>query len=152
MNEVPWNASDDRPLAKELFANLQGELAGLEGLLNECNDVGTYEDGVYRFYHQSFKVFGLQLSTLKIVEALQALLPTVPMNTWFLEIVRQGTGKEFEREDNKNWLAVTRPIVEAFLHARFFLEMAVKYGKELEFPPRMLPRGWAAFLYLYNLR
>ena len=31
-------------------------------------------------------------------------------------------------------------MIEAFFHARFFLEMAVKYGKELEFPPQMLPR------------
>ena len=43
-------------------------------------------------------------------------------------------------------------MIEAFFHARFFLEMAVKYGKELEFPPQMLPSGWAAFLYLFNLR
>jgi hypothetical protein len=30
--------------------------------------------------------------------------------------------------------------------------MAVRYGKELTEPPLMLPSGWAAFLYLYNLR
>ena len=150
--ELPWNQADGRPKVKELLANLQRELAGLEILLGECNDIWTYEDRVYRFYHQSFKVFGLQSTTSKVVEALQALLPETPMNEWFLEIVRQGTGKEFKREDNENWLAITRPIIEAFFHARFFLEMAVKYGRELEFPPRMLPSGWAALLYLYNLR
>ena len=32
------------------------------------------------------------------------------------------------------------------------LEMAVRYGTELKAPPRMLPSGWAAFLYLYELR
>jgi hypothetical protein len=32
------------------------------------------------------------------------------------------------------------------------LEMAVKYGKELERPPNFLPSGWAALLYLYDLR
>jgi hypothetical protein len=31
-------------------------------------------------------------------------------------------------------------------------EMAVKYRKELERPPNCLPGGWAAFLYLYDLR
>jgi hypothetical protein len=50
------------------------------------------------------------------------------------------------------WLETTRPIVEAFFHARYFLEMAVRYGKKLKMPPAMLPSGWAAFLYLYNLR
>jgi len=32
------------------------------------------------------------------------------------------------------------------------IEMAVKYGNELKYPPNMLPSGWASFLYLYNLR
>jgi hypothetical protein len=30
--------------------------------------------------------------------------------------------------------------------------MAVKYGWESEYPPRVMPSGWAALLYLYNLR
>ena len=68
-----------------------------------------------------------------------------------MHIVREGTGKTFTEEDNKNWLAVTRPIAEAFFHARYFLEMAIKYGKELEFPPQQLPSGWAALLYLTTL-
>ena len=29
-----------------------------------------------------------------------------------------------------------------------FLEMAVKYGRELEHPPHVMPSGWAMFLYL----
>jgi hypothetical protein len=47
---------------------------------------------------------------------------------------------------------VTRPFVEAFFHARYFLAMAVKYGRELEFPPALMPSGWAAVLYLFDLR
>jgi hypothetical protein len=66
--------------------------------------------------------------------------------------VSQGTGKKFVLDHNNRWLKVTRPIVEAFFHARYMLEMAVKYGKELERPPNCLPSGWAAFLYLYDLR
>ncbi len=46
----------------------------------------------------------------------------------------------------------TRPFLEAFFHAKFFLEMAVKYGRKLEEVPEMLPSDWAAFLYFYNLR
>ena len=67
-------------------------------------------------------------------------------------IVQDGTGKSFESEHNQRWLEVTRPIVEAFFHARYFLEMAVRYGKALQAPPNALPSGWAAFLYLYDLR
>ena len=49
-------------------------------------------------------------------------------------------------------LAVTRPILEAFFHARYFLEMVCKYGRKLKAPPQVLPSGWAAVLYLYQLR
>jgi hypothetical protein len=71
--------------------------------------------------------------------------------TWFLQIVGEGTGKEFQPEHNTRWLEVTRPIVEAFFHARYFLEMACRYRE----PPgkdQPLPSGWAVLLYLYNLR
>jgi hypothetical protein len=143
---------DDRPLVKNLFKNLKAELPVLEKLLEDCSGPWGYEDPIYRFYHQSYKVYHLQGQTKEIVSKLQALLPGVPLNKWFMQIIKEGTGKSFTGEDNRNWLAVTRPIVEAFFHARYFLEMAVKYGKELGSPPRLLPSGWAAFLYLYNLR
>jgi hypothetical protein len=87
-----------------------------------------------------------------IVNRLRALSPERELNEWFQQILAKGTGKTFAMEDNKNWLDVTRPILEAFFHARYFLEMAVKYGRELEYPPRVMPSGWAALLYLYNLR
>lgn len=53
--------------------------------------------------------------------------------------------------DNNHWSLVTRPIVEAFFHARFFLEMAVRYAP-IDAPPRPMPSGYAALLYLYQLR
>lgn len=143
---------DDRPEARELLENLQAQLSALEALLAQCNNHWGYEDPIYRFYHHSFKVYGLQDQTLKIVKALQALAPQLALNEQFMRIVAGGTGKIFKPEDNRNWETVTRPILEAFFHARFFLEMAVKYGKELKAPPQSLPSGWAAVLYLYNLR
>ena len=146
------NALDDRKEVHELFKNLQASLPAFEELLAKCGGHWGCEDSVYRFYHQSLKVYNLQDLTLEIVERLQALAPGRPLNDWFMQIVKEGMGKTFKKEDNENWLAVTRPIVEAFFHARYFLEMAVKYGKELESPPRMMPSGWAALLYLYNLR
>jgi hypothetical protein len=143
---------DNRPLARELFSNLKDNLPELEKLFEDCPGPWGYEDLIYRFYHQSFKVYNLQKQTVKIVSDLQALLPGATLNDWFSQIIKEGTGKTFASEDNENWVAVTRPIIEAFFHARYFLEMAVKYGRELDFPPRFLPSGWAAFLYLYNLR
>jgi len=151
-NELPTCDSDDRPLVKDLFKNLKAELSNLEILLENCSGPWGYEDRIYRFYHQSFKVFNLQTRTMEIVSKLQGLLPGVTLNDWFMQIINEGTGKTFVPEDNQNWLAVTRPIIEALFHARYFLEMAVKYGHELDFPPRLLPSGWASFLYLYNLR
>ena len=146
------NDLDDRKEVTALFTQLQKNLPALEELLRKCTDHWGYEDPIYRFYHQSFKVYYLQHQTLEIVKALQSLAPQLRLNEWFMRIVEEGTGKIFKPEDNKNWLSVTRPILEAFFHARYFLEMAVKYGKELKAPPRMLPSGWAALLYLYNLR
>lgn len=143
---------DDRPEVRELFQNLQAQLPALENLLAQCSNHWGYEDPIYRYYHHSFKVYTLQEQTLQIVQALQALAPQLQLNEQFTQIVKAGTGKVFKNEDNRNWDSITRPILEAFFHARFFLEMAVKYGKELKTPPNTLPSGWAAFLYLYNLR
>ena len=38
------------------------------------------------------------------------------------------------------------------LHAKYFLEMMVRYAKELDTAPSVLPTGWAAILCLYNQR
>jgi len=145
-------AIDDRPEVQRLFENLKSSITELELLLEQSSNQWGYEDGVYRFYHHSFKVYGLQRSTTAMASALQALAPDRKLNTWFARILGEGTGKTFKLEDNQRWLEVTRPIVEAFFHTRFFLEMAVRYGKELSAPPTRLPSGWAALLYLYNLR
>jgi len=146
------NDLDERAEVQGLFKNLQAQLPELETLLRRCSNHWGYEDPIYRFYHHSFKVYGLQDETVKIVQALQRLAPQLTLNEQFLRIVAAGTGKVFTPKDNRNWDAVTRPILEAFFHARFFLEMVVKYGHELQAPPNTLPSGWAALLYLYNLR
>lgn len=143
---------DERSEVQQLFKNLAGKLPVLEELLTIYSDDMGYEDPLYRFYHQSYKVYNLQYQTKEIVAALQSLRPGEPLNKWFMQIVQEGTGKTFSSEDNEQWLQSTRPIIEAFFHARFFLEIGVKYGKELDFPPNLLPGGWAALLYLYNLR
>ena len=74
------------------------------------------------------------------------------MNAWFERIVADGTGKKWERDHNERWLGETRPIIEALFHAKYMLDMACKYARELDEPPKFMPSGWAALLYLYNLR
>lgn len=138
-------------LEAALLANVHAQYEALETLLAASSDHWGFEDPVYRFYHHSFKVFRLQQQTEAIVRQLSGLLPDCPLHPWFLEIVRQGTGKEFATSDTSRWTPVTRPILEAFFHARFFLEMAVRYAK-VEDAPRPLPSGYAALLYLYQLR
>lgn len=131
--------------------SLRRDRAELQELLDRCSDHWGYEDPVYRFYHQSFKVYWLQQTTRSIADRLQALAPGRPLHPWFVQIVQAGTGKTFRPEDNARWPEVTRPILEAFFHARYFLEMAVRYG-ELEAPPQLLPSGYAALLHLFGLR
>jgi hypothetical protein len=143
---------DNRTEVKALFLNLKKALPELINLLEDYSAAWVYEDAVYRFYHQSFKVYAIQAATLKILAKLQELAPDRPLNEWFLKIVYEGTGKAWKEEDNQRWLSAARPMLEAFFHARYFLEMAVKYGRELKKPPQLMPSGWAAFLYLYNLR
>lgn len=137
---------------QQLLTNLKLRMPELEKLLERARSHWEYEDYVYRFYHHSFKVFGVQSMTARIVDLLRQLLPDVPMNADFLGIIAAGTGLTFAPEMNATWTATTRPLLEAFFHARFMLEMAIKYGRELETPPQVMPSGWAALLYLYNLR
>ena len=139
---------------KQLLDNIKQKLLQLETLLEEMSGHWVYEDLVYRFYHGSFKVYGLQEITLRIVGALKELAPEgKSFCREFEEIIKAGTGgKVFTPEHNRKWAYHTRPLVEAFFHARFFLEMVVKYGREMEEPPDMLPSGWAAVLCLYDLR
>ena len=127
-------------------------LPQLKALLAEVSSHWSYEDTIYRFYHQSCKAYRVQETTQHIVAELQALAPHLRLNPNFEKIVADGTGKEFELDHNNDWLHHTRPMIEAFFHARYFLEMAVKYAEVLNEPPQMMPSGWAAVLYLFNLR
>lgn len=138
-------------LERLLLERLQQRRAELDALWQRMNGHWGYEDGFYRYYHGSFKVYGVQTLTSQAVEFLRQLLPEREMNATFLSIVREGTGKEFRPEHNAEWDRHVRPILEAFAHARFMVEMAVRYT-ELAEPPAPLPSGYAAFLYLYYLR
>lgn len=141
-------------LSKVLLKNIKSRLPELEKFLASINDHWCYEDLLYRFYHQSFKVY-LRFPINEAVELLNSLapegvenLPCIP----FLREILADVPKGFDISHNENWGKHTRPIIEASLHLKFFIEMAVKYGKELSESPNMLPSGWAALLYYYGLR
>jgi len=144
---------DYERLERALLAKMRERASELRDLLAQVKDHWGYEDGLYRFYHQSFKVFGLQQLTERIVAELTVIAPGGRgLCELFLAVLEPGLGREFSPDDNAHWVELTAPIVEAFLHARYFLEMAVKYPAELEEPPRLMPSGWAALLSLYGLR
>ncbi len=139
-------------LEMQLLGNIKARLPELEELLEKMLSHWYAEDGFYRFHHQSFKVYRVQFHTAEVVKVLRSLLPDRPLNGMFEQIVREGTDKQFRLRHNKRWRDETRPILEAFFHARTMLEYAIRYGKELDTAPAVLPSGWAAVLYLYGLR
>lgn len=137
---------------QKLLEVVKAHLPQLEALLSQMIDI--YEDGIYRFYHQSFKVYGLQDYTLRSVELFRSIGHEVEKSLckWFEEIVAGGAGTEFKLEHNENWLLHTRPIVEAFLHSKYFVQMMVNHGREANSVSDILPSGWAAILTLYGQR
>lgn len=152
-DEEPVRMQGHAPRAREslLLANLARRRERLRQALESASSHWGFEDPIYRFYHQSFKVYALQQQTEAIVRELEALLPGTRLDPWFAAIVSRGTGKTFDPSHNRNWTEVTGPMLEAFFHARFFLEMAVRYA-HLDAPPDPLPSGYAALLCLYRLR
>jgi hypothetical protein len=136
-----------------LLGRIRERLPQIEELLVEIADDWGEEDGVYRFYHQSFKVFGLQQVTKKAFKLIEEIGgETDPLDGWYCQIVKEGTEGDFRDDTNAHWLEQTRPILEAFWHTKYFLAMMAKYGKELQSAPRALPSGWASVLCLFSLR
>lgn len=125
---------DDQSRADaQLLANIKRDLDSLSSLADEVKDEWREGDLVYRFWHQSFKVYGIQGPTLRIVHALEAIAPEdCELDERFQQIIAEGTGNTFAWEHNQRWLAETRPMLEAFWHADFMLRMAVRHGRELD--------------------
>ncbi len=144
---------DDLHRADAQLLAIKRDLDPLTTLADRVKDEWAEGDLVYRIWHQSFKVYGIQDLTLRIVSALEAIAPeNCELDERFRQIIAERTGKAFEYEHNQRWLAETRPMLEAFWHADFMLRMAVRHARELDQAPNLLPSGWAALLYLYGLR
>lgn len=143
---------DTRPSAIKLLSNIKENLPRLIDLQKLCLESG--DDGIYRYYHTSFKVYWrLQPLTKKIVALLQELkpLPDRHLTPLFLDIIEDGTNRVFHLDHNHDWPKHTRPIVEAYLHSKWFLDQLV-IASNLEYPPSNLPEGWASILTLYRMR
>jgi hypothetical protein len=160
---------DRHELGKNLLSNIQLRQRILQELLDKLNGHWVREDGIYRYYHHSFKVYGLQGFTEEVVAQMRLVHPIGSanwpeygwpkenrkrheFNPMFEDIIAAGTGKVFENDHNKEWEKHTLPIVTAFMHAHHVLEMMVKYGEELDESPQMLPSGWATVLYMFGIR
>ena len=141
-----------RGIEETLLRHVRERLPELRALLDECDEPWGSEDLIYRFYHQSFKVYWIQALTTRIVAALESLLPGRLLNVWLTSIVARGTGRTFRPSHNQRWLLHTRSLLEAYWHSRYMLGMVVRYGAELTSAPEELPSGWAAVLHLYGLR
>lgn len=137
--------------ANQLLANIKENRSRIESSLKH---IKKFEgELVYYFYHQSWDVF-IAKTTLETNKAFfESLSPdSKPLNAWFLSIYETAVQKEFDDSTNANWRSETQPILEAYWHTRYFLEQMLMAADELETAPETLPYGWAAVLYLYNLR
>jgi hypothetical protein len=137
---------------EKLLNRIKDNLSEIESLYRVF--VSFEEDYLYRFYHQSFKVFGAIEDVKRAKDLFEKIAPDgIALNRWFCQIADEAVGKSFDPEKtNPSWLKETRPILEAFWHSKYFLEQMLKNGKALEENLQFLPSGWAAVLYLYNLR
>ena len=132
-----------------LFLRIKARLPELEELARDLEE--AEEDGVYRFYHGSNKVFFLQ----DPVKAAFTLIKEIggeddPPNFEYARIVEAGTAHQFSETTNANWEAETKPILDAFWHTKYFINMMVKYAKELETVEMMVEPGMAAVLYFLS--
>lgn len=100
-----------------------------------------------------YKIYQIQDYTIEIIQELKKLSPNnIVLNDDFQKIINSGTNKKFNIRRNDNWLKHTQPMLDAFYHAKYFLEMIIKYGNTLNKSPECLPSGWALVLCLYNMR
>lgn len=138
---------------EQLLQNIKAKLPELEKLLEDVTGHWSEIDCIYRFYHHSFKVYWIQDLTVKITKALKALAPEdITFNEDYERIYKEGTKKSFNQEHNYDWHKFTKPLLEAYFHAKYFLTCCIKCGKEMEHDEHCMPSHWASTLYFYNLR
>ena len=95
-HQLRFSLEQKQALESTLLQNAKQQLPQLKELLKQMDSEWGIEDGVYRFYHGSYKVYHLQGLTLEICKLLEALLPSRPLNAVFRAIVADGTGRTIE--------------------------------------------------------
>lgn len=138
-----------------LLERLRQRLPHMHALeLQSGTDSPDTEDLLYRFWHQSMKVYALQEHTLAIWRELEkSSLPGLGLDPWYLAILDDGTGLSSRPEDNADWLKATRPVVEAYLQSAYLLQLVIRYASTYhEAPGGYYESGWAAILHLYRMR
>jgi hypothetical protein len=138
--------------ACELLDNIKRNVQRIDALSKQFRN--EEPDLVYRFYHQSFKVFIMNSLIESADDLFKELGPgSKELNSWYRLITKTALAQEFDAsETNEKWLHQTPPILLAFWNAKYFLEQMIVAADALETAPQVLPSGWAAVLYLYNLR
>jgi hypothetical protein len=124
---------------QRLFANLRRALPEMERLLHEVT------------LQSSREICRLQAITAKVVETLHALAPELPINSRVASKVAVGTGAVRSLND-ASWIDAARPVVDAFLEAKFFLESGIQCAKKAGDPSQAEPAELAVLLRFYNLR
>lgn len=143
---------DRRREEQKLLDNIKARLQELEDLQRRTDRI--WQDRFYRYHYQSYKIYGLQDLTAEYVQIFKSLSPDgKELSPRFMELVENGTGREFKLEYNMRWVEETAPIVEAFFHCREFLDLMIRCGRDFkEIPKATLPTTWGALLCLYELR
>jgi hypothetical protein len=145
------------PRHRELDAKRHEHAAEIRRLADLWNKTAIIEDGVYRFYHQSFKVANLLAVANDVYALLGDLCPAgCQLNPWFVEIAEDAEHAWTSAPDlqtrNTHWSRHARPVAEFAFHCDYFLDQLVQY-ETVEFASlRQLPFGVAAVLELYGIR
>jgi len=122
---------------KELLKNIKGDLRNLESMIKTAKDVE--EEGFYRFYDGSYKATLIKYSTDDFLRALKRISPNSEnhFSDEFNYIIKQQ-----EKVDTSKTIRIIKnpqqeflPLFTAYSHAKYFIEMAIKYGRTLEEPP-----------------
>ena len=138
----------------DLLTRIKAHLPAIDAWLEDARDEWGIENAVYRFYHQSSKVFGYQSD----IEAGDNIIRSIggesdPPTYWYRQIVAAGTGREFSDATNQNWFEETHAIPAALLHVYHLVQLLARYGREYErVPEKPIPVGWATVLELFELR
>jgi len=78
--------------ANDLLGRIKANLPLLEERLATADD----EDRIYRFYHQSFKVFSLQHNIKTAFQLIEEIGGREdPVDSWYCQIVKEGTAHGF---------------------------------------------------------